>query len=64
MGMVASVNREAHRTTTWASVGTSAEDEKVTSNAGVSGPTGKSMEPLSTRFRVPMVQGGGENDPV
>ena len=60
MGMVASVNREAHRTTTWAS----AEDEEVTSNAGVTGPTGKFVGPLPTRFRVPMVQGRGEKDPA
>ena len=57
-GVVASAIDEAHRATTWASLGTSATAKEGTRYVGFVGPTGKAVEPLTPGYRVPRVQGG------
>ena len=63
-GVVASAIQEAHRSTTWASAGTSAAAAEATRHVGVAEPTRKDVEPLSPGCRVPRVRGGGEGDPA
>ena len=62
--MVASAIKEAHRTTTWASAGTSAAATEATTRVGVVEPTRKDVEPLPPGCRVPRVRGVGERDPA
>ena len=61
---VASAIQEAHRTTTWASAGTSAAAIRAINRVGVAEPTGEDVEPSPPRCRVPKVRGGGERDRV
>ena len=62
--MVASASQETHRSTTWASAGTSAAATEATSHVGVAEPTRKDVEPLPPGCRVPKVRGGDERDPA
>ena len=64
VGGVASAIQEAHRVTTWASAGTSATANEVTSHVGGPESTRKTVDPLPLACRVPRVQGGGDKDPV
>ena len=63
-GVVASAIQEAHRSTTWASAGTSAAVTDATSHVGVAETTRKDVEPLPPGCRVSKVRGGGERDPA
>ena len=63
-GLAASAIQEAHRSTTWASAGTSVAATEATSHVGVVEPTRKDVEPLPPGCPVPNVQGGGERDPA